>query len=194
MAKKYAIKEVTEHDLYIEGTKADVTVYGARFTDFPVRDYALGIDPGDRNMGMAHLVPGGYLVAAQIRLGDADNAVERLMASAQVVREITSDWLIDFKGLKTAIECAAYSKLYGQVALAENRSGAIQALLMAGADRILVPSPGTIRKVVFGSAKIKAEEQWPELGEPGHHDAASALAVALYALMTRNEPTETVAV
>ena len=42
-------------------------------------------------------------------------------------------------------------------------------------------SPLKVRKTVFGSAKIRAEESWPEM-KP---DAASSLAVAIAGLMLR---------
>lgn len=182
MGKKYAIGRVEEHGQEIERTDT-VVEYQTNFTGFPVRAPALGIDPGDRNMGIAFISPERAIRVAQIRFADAEDAVERLMASVGVVRGLLQRWgLVPARGIIATVECAAYSKLYGQVALAENRSGAIQALLMDEIEKVNVPSPGTIRKVVFGSAKIRAEDQWPELG----HDGSSALACALHALLTRN--------
>jgi hypothetical protein len=67
------------------------------------------------------------------------------------------------------IEGAAYGSTFGQVGLAEIRFGfylGLQKMMMAPE---IVP-PASIRKKVFGSAKIHAGELWPVL----NHNAATS--------------------
>lgn len=170
---KINVREYSEIEL--DGAES-VTRCDARFHHFQVRAPAIGIDPGDRNMGIAIVSPERNIRTYQIRFNDASDAVERIIQTVSVTRAVLGE------GGQNRIACverAAFSKPFGQVALAENRSAAIQALLMEGIDDIVVPAPGSIRLIVFGSGTIKAENIWPELG----NDASSALACALYALL-----------
>lgn len=168
------VKVLLTKDLEAVGA-SQVQAFVGRFLDHSFLSSGLGIDPGDRNMGLALVSPPDKFSAIQITLDDADNAVERITNTVTCLSDLLSKWTV--LPPVACVECAAYSKLYGQVALAENRSAAIMALMMKGVGLIEVPAPGTIRKVVFGNGKTKAENVWPQLGG----DSASALACAIYA-------------
>lgn len=130
-------------------------------------------------MGVAIIKPPFYFFAFQVTLDDADNVVERITNTIDVVKRILYSQGHTMK--RACVERAAYSKLYGQVNLSESRTAAVMALMMANQGTILVPSPGSIRKVVFGKSTIRAEETWTNIGP----DAASALACAFYAKETK---------
>lgn len=80
---------------------------------------------------------------------------------------------------KLIIEGAAYHKLYGQVELAEVRTGFYMAarLLDPTVETQIVP-PATIRKVVFRNGTQQAMDIWPQL----NHNGADSLSMALYGL------------
>ena len=183
----YDITPATSRTFNLPAGSEKVVYFASLFKTFVVKKPALGIDPGDRNMGVALVYPPNYIVTAQVRFADAADAVERIINTVSVVTSILEamDGVhdLDFKNVCAAVENAAVSKMFGQIELAENRAAAIQALLMKNVFRISVPPPGSIRKVVFGTAKQRAESIWPTLG----HDGSSALACALYALLKQTE-------
>ena len=141
----------------------------------PDRAPVIGIDPGQVNMGLT-VLRGRGAWSYQIKLPSTLDPVERVTECIHVVT-----YLLERENItgcrRACVEYAAFAALYGQVALAENRTSAVVALLKANTLQIDIPSPGTIRKEVFGTAKEKAEELWPFIPK----DAASSLGCALYA-------------
>lgn len=139
-----------------------------------VKSAVFGVDPGITNLGFAFISPrGGELY--QCTLPSKQGAVDRI----RDVRGLTT-YLIALNPIPafSCVEYAAHGAPYRQTALAESRAAALAALTDARAHP-QTAAPLSIRKVVFGNGKIRAEETWPELPK----DAASALACALYPLM-----------
>ena len=112
----------------------------------------------------------------QITLPSTIDPVERVVECLNVISYLLEREKIE-DCRRACIEHAAFAAMYGQVALAENRTAALVALLRANTLQIDVPTPGTIRKYVYGTAKDRAEEIWPDLPK----DAASSLCCAVYA-------------
>lgn len=134
----------------------------------------IGIDPGQVNMGIA-ILSDGLQVSYQIKLPSTVDTVERIVQTIEITERLLVGY--DSRNSLAVVEGAAYAAMYGQVALAENRTAAIIGLLKAGVHQVLVVPPGTIRKEVFGTSKQRAEDTWPQVGK----DAASALCCALHA-------------
>lgn len=142
-----------------------------------------GIDPGNRHMGLTILqsnffnaqcfeitFPTERLViprATQIRLALSD------------IIFMSENWL--YQNILVAIEGSSFASAFRNTELAEARLTAAlwfkDNLTVNDGQFIFIP-PLTVRKQIFGSGKIKAEQSWPDL-KP---DAASSLAVALAGL------------
>jgi hypothetical protein len=76
---------------------------------------------------------------------------------------------------KFVLEGAAFNKTFGQVQLAEVRTGYYIAMRHY-TETISVPAPMTARKVVFGDGRTQPGDIWPLL----NHNGADSLALALY--------------
>jgi len=140
-----------------------------------------GVDPGQRNFGVACLLgETGVLFECHTESG-----ITTTRDTVRVVRQ-SVEALIRLSGIKPiagVIEQAAYLAPYGQVGLGEARIASLIALEACIGENgiILTTPPLTVRKAVFGSAKIKAQEAWPELEK--FHNAAAALSCAMYYLV-----------
>jgi len=139
----------------------------------------IGCDPGTSNLGIAIIdavFDNPKIELYEIDIERSKDAVERI----QTVRFILTDILFGLHGqqnVKMIIEGASYGNNFRQVELAEQRA----TMVLWALDHSIIPSlisPLSIRKKVFGSAKIKAEDTWKELPP----NAASALACAYYVL------------
>ena len=75
------------------------------------------------------------------------------------------------------VEGAAYGKKFGQVQLAEVRTGYLHGALGYSDDVSIIP-PSTARKEGLGHGNAKASELWPTL----NHNACDAVAIAMAAL------------
>ena len=73
------------------------------------------------------------------------------------------------------VEGAAYNKTFGQVNLAEIRTGFYLAMRYYN-DVAWMPPPASVRVDVFGSGKVQAGDIFPAL----NHNAADSLGIALY--------------
>ena len=81
---------------------------------------------------------------------------------------------------KYVVEGAAYNKKYGQVNLAEVRTGFYLAMAYDDNGDMWVPPPASVRVDVFGSGKVQAGDIWPTL----NHNAADSLGISLYRMDT----------
>jgi Holliday junction resolvasome RuvABC endonuclease subunit len=135
------------------------------------KEMRIGIDPGTRNMGIAVLRPDKKFVNLyKIVLERDKNALSRLLEAQKVLAHTIGHFTLDSKAI---IEGASYGDRFRQVELAEQRAAMLLWLHQNGIDAKLVP-PLTIRKNVFGSAKIK--NPWPEVDD----NMVAALACALF--------------
>jgi len=139
-------------------------------------DIYIGIDPGSRHMGLTILKSDGLGETYEIELPTQPDALSKM----HVVRKMM-EWILDKElGLITqpiyaVIEGSGYSMPFGQTELAEARAVAMLTLDSYGIKVNVIP-PTSIRKKVFGSAKIHAEDLWKELIPP---NAASSIACAM---------------
>ena len=150
-------------------------------------DLSIGIDPGQVHMGVCTLFRGGswkdiiYGQAYEVQFPSKQGLVERVEYTEKVLEYVFSVALPNKLPKRTVacVEQAAFGALYGQAALAESRTAAVISLLHNKISPKVAP-PATIRKVVFGNGKKRAEDfsLWSEL-KP---NSASALACALFAI------------
>jgi Holliday junction resolvasome RuvABC endonuclease subunit len=142
--------------------------------DFPIQNMCLGIDPGTVNMGLAiihqYLYPFAELF--QIKMERLPDAVDRI----RNIQYLLDDYIhtFSFKPL-AVIEGSSFGNAYRQVELAEIRASMVLWCLNKGMEVSIIP-PQSIKKKVFGSAKIKAHEEWKDL--ENYKDAAAALSCA----------------
>jgi hypothetical protein len=130
-----------------------------------------GIDPGTTKMGLAFLWK-NICHVFEIQIVRSDDAVVRILLVHELLDKCFA--MFDYAPLMT-IEGSSYGNAYRQVELAEVRASAVLWALKYGIKPSIVP-PLSIRKGVFGSAKLTAEFGWKELPP----DAASALACAYF--------------
>lgn len=135
-----------------------------------------GVDPGTTHLGLAEVWPNSIRHSLyQVTLERHSDPIQRMSNIGLILSTCFSAH--SFKPTMI-IEGAAYGIPYRQVELAEIRATAVCWCNWAMAEPKIVP-PSTIRKAIFGNAKIKTHEFWPELAE--FPDAAAALSCALYA-------------
>lgn len=141
------------------------------FADHPMLP-RFGIDPGIRNMGFATLKASAWnLYQVKLKRID-DDPLERMLLVWKAIGTLIGMFSLNSH---VVIENASFGHTYRQVHLAEMRAAAILWFYRYQIPIQVVP-PQSVRKNVFGSAKIKAKEEWSELPP----DAAAALACALY--------------
>jgi hypothetical protein len=139
-------------------------------------DGIMGIDPGNK-MGIT-CIYNNHIEDRIICVEAITTTIKHPMERSNRVRRIVEEYCPG--GLFSAfVENSAFGARYGQTVLAENRLSAMIALQDMGASSITFAAPTSIRKVVFGSSKIKAESLWKEIPP----DAASSLAIAVYGLL-----------
>jgi len=132
---------------------------------------SIGVDPGVNfgitiiNMDKVTILNGALLQQTQ------------KIRYAQLAHELMSD-LINLNPQEDptfVVEGAAYNKTFGQVGLAEVRTGFYLALEYQY-NMVWTPPPASVRVDVFGSGKVQAGDIWPTL----NHNAADSLSIALY--------------
>jgi len=160
--------------LQIENSHATRLVLGVELPSLKTQK-VLGVDPGSRNAGFVHLTK-DRATCFQIKFPPKLKEIQkREKEVGGVCKYILDNYSID----RACIEYAAFGNHYGQVALSEMRTMVAVRLLDAGVLTDIIP-PLSIRKEVFGHAKIKFEEEWPsELHKL--KDAEAALVCAIYA-------------
>lgn len=133
----------------------------------------VGVDPG-RNFGITWIDAEDQEIRIYSGTLPDDSHEKRGMQAMDLIKEFCEYHCV-YVGDKAVIEGAAYEKLHGQVALAEVRFGFFAGMEKFGLEPTVVP-PQSVRKTVFGSAKIHAGDLWPILND----NAADSLGVALY--------------
>ena len=152
--------------------------------DFPLDKIYIGIDPGSRNMGLT-ILSDTVSMSFEIKYPPEKDAVKRIL-KIYTTTKLCFYYVFD-KGIKqkicAVIEGSSFGDPYGQSTLADARTAAFLSIYEI-ADREhydcqakYIP-PQSIRKQVFGSAKIKGEEVWKDQLPP---DAASSLVCAICA-------------
>lgn len=166
-----------------------------KFTEYEIRypyqwpdkpwDMIIGIDPGNKNMGLTALpVVGQTLIKSyEICFPSERFAISRLVQIRLAISDIMYGTLHSRAHYKMliALEGSAYSMPYRNTELAEARITAAAWFMdnfQLTQDSFVFLTPQTVRKTVFGNGKIKAETLWPQL----KGDAASSLAIALAGL------------
>jgi Holliday junction resolvasome RuvABC endonuclease subunit len=137
-----------------------------------------GVDPGTTHVGITvipYINEVNYAHLYQIEMPRWKDAVDRIVHWQQVMGEMN---LIIQGHCRMVVEGAAYgSSQFRQVELAEIRAATVLWAYRLGMDTKIVP-PSTIRKCVFGTAKLKAHDVWYLQDAP---DALAALSCAYYA-------------
>lgn len=152
-------------------------------------DMVIGIDPGNKNMGLTIL--SNHIVFVQCY--EVTFPSERMVISRLIqIRLALSDIMCSIQQSRfhykmlVVTEGSSYGSRYRNTELAEARIVAVEWFLdnfdLSAKDFRIIP-PQSVRKIVFGSAKIRAEDEWPSLAG----DAASSLAVAIAGLRITNE-------
>lgn len=129
-----------------------------------------GVDPGTTKLGLAWIWRNvGHVY--EVNIIRKDNPVERILLTQEILSSCLN--FFDYAPIMV-IEGSSFNG-YRQTELAEVRASIVLWAINKAIKPMIVP-PMSIRKNVFGSAKIKAEQQWPELPP----DAASALCCCYY--------------
>ena len=149
------------------------------FPDIDISDVCVfGYDPGTTRMGIASIW-NGTVTINEIKAVRSADPVERIMLNQNIMSHCVS--LFTYH-CTMVIEGSGFSKGFRQTELAEVRASAALWAIKFELTPIIV-NPLTIRKVVFGSGKTRAEEVWSDLPP----NAASALACAYYCLMKKSK-------
>ncbi len=138
-------------------------------TSAGLQGVGLGVDPG-KNFGLT-------LASASLLITYSATFPQSGVGVYWDWRAFISDMEFDLLcSYPAVIEGASYNDQFGQVGLAEIRYAIQLALHMSGFGVTVVP-PQSIRKAVFGSAKIRGQDIWPTL----NRNAADSVVIALYA-------------
>lgn len=141
----------------------------------------IGMDPGTTHLGLAWTGRTSILLA-QIELDREGNAVDRMKNIYRILDEAFTPHPTR-EHFTNLIEGASYADRYRQVELAECRATMAWWTINRKGRSKIVP-PLTIRKKVFGSAKIKAQDVWGDEIPP---DALAALSCLYYGYMMEDE-------
>jgi hypothetical protein len=138
---------------------------------YPGHD-VIAIDPGV-NFGMTIIDAKGIRAYNGVLLKQ-DTSMEYGWYSMNFIKDILSR---HEESSTFVLEGAAYHKTYGQVGLADVRTGFyLGARMYLGPGSIRIVAPASARKGVFDDGKYQAGDAWPQL----NHNAADALALALF--------------
>jgi hypothetical protein len=132
-----------------------------------------GIDPGTTKLGLAFLWKSMCHIY-EIRIIRNSDPVVRILLTQEILSECFK--MFDYAPLMV-IEGSSF-KGFRQTELAEVRASAVLWAIQKGIKPIII-QPLSIRKKVFGSAKLRAEIEW-DLRE--YPDAAAALSCAYYSI------------
>ena len=148
----------------------------------------VGFDTGTAHAGIAILKPNAVHIY-QVSIERSKDPMERIKTIQTIWRSLQIALPYE---LTVIIEGAAFmSSTYRQAELAECRTSF--AIELAKHEGVTVKwiAPNSIRKTVFGHAKIKAHEHWTTLYDVNNFapikdcpDALAALSCAYYGVMT----------
>ena len=162
-------------------TKAevDITEFRLPIDNYPKDIGYIGIDPGTTHVGLAgHFPQDEHLVLWEVKMTRQDTTEKRMMVFIDLL-----DYFVASEEIKyITVEGAGYmSSQYRQVELEDIRCAAVVYKNYWAedylADALYIVPPNSIRKVVFGSAKIK--NPWEGIPD----NASAALACALYPII-----------
>jgi Holliday junction resolvasome RuvABC endonuclease subunit len=155
---------------------------------FGDNNIVIGIDPGNKNMGVSVLrKPSLIAHCYEIVMPSERMAIPRIvqvrlaMMDVFYREELYSYTPVDL----VVVEGSSFGSFYRNTELAEARiAAACHCLdnLKLTQNQFEFVAPLKVRKLVFGNAKTRAENEWEDM-QP---DAASSLAVAIAGLMIRN--------
>jgi Holliday junction resolvasome RuvABC endonuclease subunit len=133
----------------------------------------IGVDPGV-NFGVTVI----YECYIHIFNGKLKTQKDRRIEYSILAHDLIHELVHEYGGNPTTLvlEGAAFNKTFGQVNLAEVRTGYYMAMRSYG--EVEVPAPMSVRKAVFGDGKMQPMDIWPHL----NHNAADSLSIALYGL------------
>jgi len=140
----------------------------------------IGVDPGTVNLGIASL--DGYadistIILYQISMERDPLQINRIINARNLMIDLFDNWNNLYRLIIEGSNFAGYR----QTELAEIRT----AIALWGYDVYrtkaeFVP-PRSVRKLVFGTAKVRAHEYWENLKQ--WPDAAAALSIAYYGMI-----------
>jgi hypothetical protein len=133
----------------------------------------VGVDPGV-NFGIT-FIDGEYV---RIFNGKLKTLHENRTEYSKMAHDLIFGMLeeFDMTSADFILEGAAFNKQFGQVNLAEVRTGYYLGMRHFG--EVTVAAPMSIRKIVMGDGKVQPGETWPLL----NHNGADSLSIALYGL------------
>ena len=132
----------------------------------------LGVDPGTTKLGLAWIWR-NICHIYEIKIIRSPDPVVRILLTQEIMSKCFL--MFDYAPLMT-IEGSSFGNNYRQVELAEVRASAVLWAINQGIKPSIVP-PLSIRKKVFGDAKLRPETEWYLREFP---NAASALACAYF--------------
>lgn len=139
----------------------------------------IGFDPGSTHIGIAWNTIGsdqGFVV--QIDKSRTFNPIERMKEVHAILHEIfpftANSW-----DVLAVIEGASFGDRFRQVELAEVRATIAWWAINNHLRGVHIVPPMTIRKTVFGNAKLRAQDVWDNSEIP--NDALAALSCMYYA-------------
>ena len=140
----------------------------------------IGVDPGTVHMGIAHIWRENVHLY-EVTVERDTNPVARIKRVWRILDDCSM--MIDYVPI-VLIEGSAFSKGFREAELSEVRASSV---LWAHQHRMSaeIVNALSIRKMVFGSAKIHADVFWPSLKK--YPNAAAALSVALYHLQSNKQ-------
>lgn len=140
----------------------------------------VGFDPGTVHMGIA-VTCSSDIYLYQVEMIRMKDTIRRILAVQHLLDILYGSLGVCDPYMSAVIEGSAFSEHFRQTELAECRTGI--ALWLIGKRHkesdVNIVNPLTIRKVVFGSAKLKAHDYWDNSEIP--NDALAALSCLYYA-------------
>lgn len=129
----------------------------------------VGVDPGV-NFGMT-MIDGTEILCYHGKLKTNPSKLEYAVMAHALITNMIDDGLMT--NAHFVLEGAAFNKTFGQVQLAEVRTGFYMG--MRHFDLVEVIAPMSVRKQVFGDGRTQPMDIWPTL----NHNAADSLSIAL---------------
>jgi hypothetical protein len=130
----------------------------------------IGVDPGV-NFGIT-LIKGEVLFIFNGKLKtQREQRIEYSLLAYDLLHELIKEY--EMQNAHFILEGAAFNKKYGQVNLAEVRTGYYLAMRYFGT--VVVPAPMSWRKITLGSGTAFEGDIWPRL----NGNAAASLGIAL---------------
>jgi len=139
------------------------------------KNYVVGIDPGV-NFGICIVVGEDvHIYHGKLNTRPKDERPMYSVDSEEFTKWLLSDYQFLFHDI--LVEGAAFGKKFGQVQLAEVRTGFLHGA-KDHAEKISLIPPSTARKEGLGHGNQHASDLWPLI----NHNACDAIAIAMAAL------------